>query len=180
VDLSIQSLAPPHTQLQEVVEDTTTTYQNGVKIMEQVENQQAGIHSTRRRASQWSVIGMMMLDKLLEVVGVTRMMLRWKMDGRGLKLVGLVLVVAVGVEVAIGMEVEVLRGTTVVVEDEVMGTPSLHPLQRRAPMVIPTGSTSSSLLELGKDRSDQTWRCRDVCVGERRRAVDCYMSRRRS
>jgi hypothetical protein len=163
-----------------VVEDTMTTYQNGVKIMEQAENQQAEIHSTRRRASQLSVIGTMMLDKLLEVVGDTRMMLRWKMGGRGLKLAGLVLVVVVGVEMVIGMEVEVLRDMTVVVEDEVMGTLNLHLHQRRAPMVIPIGSTSSSLLELGKDRSDQSWRCRNVCVGERRRAVDCYMSRRRS
>jgi hypothetical protein len=179
VDLSIRSLALPHTQLQEVVEDTMTTFQNGVKIMEQAENQQAEIHSTRRRASQLSVIGMTMLDKLLEVVGVTRMMLLWKMDGRGLKLVGLA-VAMVGVEVVIDMEVGVSRGTTVVVEDEVMGTLSLHPLQRRAPMGIPIGSTSSSLLELGKHRSDQSWRCRNVCAGERRRAVDCYMSRRRS
>jgi hypothetical protein len=177
VDLSIRSLAPPHTLLQEVVEDTTTTYPNGVKIMEQVENQQAEIHSTRRRASQWSVIGMMMLDKLLEVVGVTRMMLRWKMGGRGLKLVGLVLVV-VGVEVVIDMEVEVLRGTTVVVEDEVMGMLSLHPLQRRAPMVIPTGSTSSSLSVLADKNLHATQRYRDACVGTGRRAVDCYRSRR--
>jgi hypothetical protein len=179
VDLSIRSLALPHTQLQEVVEDTMTTYQNGVKIMEQAENQQAEIHSTRRRASQLSAIGMTMPDKLLEVVGVTRMMLLWKMGGRGLKLVGLVAVV-VGVEVVIGMEVEVLRGTTVVVEDEVMGTPSLHLHQRRAPTVIPIGSTSSSLAALSDKSLHASQRYRDVCVGVRRRAVDCYMSRRRS
>jgi len=154
-----------------------TTYQNGAKIMEQAENQQAETHSTRRRASQLSVIGTMMLDKLLEVVGVTRMMLLWKMDGRGLKLVGLAPAV-VGVGVVIGMEVEVLRGTTVVAVDEVMGTLSLHPLQRRAPMVIPTGSTSSSLSMLADKKADVSRRHTAVCVGDRRRAVDCYRSRR--
>jgi hypothetical protein len=156
-----------------------TTYQNGVKIMEQAENQQAEIHSTRRRASPLSVIGMMMLDKFLEVVGVTRMMLRWKMDGRGLKLVGLA-VAMVGVEVVIGMEVEVLRGTTVVAVGEVMGTPSLHPLQRRAPTVIPIGSTSSSLAALSDKSLHVSQRHRDACVGKGRRAVDFYRSRRRS
>jgi hypothetical protein len=153
-----------------------TTYQNGVKIMEQAENQQAEIHSTRRRASRSLVIGMMMLDKLLEVVGVTRMMLLWKMGGRELKLAGLVVVV-VEVQVVIGTEVEVLRGTTVVVADEVTGTLSLHPLQRRAPMVIPIGSTSSSLSVLGGDCLKESWRYRESCVAKRRRAVDCYRSR---
>jgi hypothetical protein len=179
VDLSIRSLALPHTQLQEVVEDTMTTYQNGVKIMEQAENQQAEIHSTRRRASQWLVIGTMMLDKLLEVVGDTRMMLRWKMDGRGLKLVGLA-VAMVEALVVIDMEVEVSRGTTVVVKDEVMAMLNLHLLQRRAPTAIPIGSTSSSLAALSDRSLHASQRYRDVCVGVRRRAVDCYMSRRRS
>jgi hypothetical protein len=179
VDLSIQSLAPPHTLPQEVVEDTMTTYQNGAKIMEQAGNQQAEIHSTRRRASQLSVIGTMMLDKLLEVVGVTRMMLRWKMDGRGLKLVGLA-VAMVEVLVVIDMEVEVSRGTTVMVEDEVMAMLNLHLLQRRAPTAIPIGSTSSSLAALSDKSLHVSQRHRDACVGKGRRAVDCYRSRRRS
>jgi len=156
-----------------------TTYQNGVKIMDQAENQQVETHSTRRRASRSLAIGMMMLDKLLEVVGDTRMMLRWKMDGRGLKLAGLVLVLVEAGEVT-GMEVEVSRGMTVVVVDEVMGTLSLHPPQRRAPTVIPIGSTSSSLWVLADENLDASRRYRDVCVEDRRRAVGRYRSRRRS
>jgi hypothetical protein len=83
------------------------------------------------------------------------------------------------VGVGIDMEVGVLRGMTVeVVEEEVMATLNLHPHQRRAPTVIPIGSTNSSLSVLGGVYVDESWGCRGVCAGKRRRAVDCYRSRR--
>jgi len=153
-------------------------YQNGVKIMDQAENPPVETLSTRKRASRSSAIGMMMLDKLLEVVGDMRMMLHWTMDGLGPMPAGLVLALAEQVEVT-DMEVEVLIGMTVVEEDEVMGTLNLRPLRRRrAPMVIPTGSTSSSLSVLA-DQSQATSRRYDgVCLGKGRRGVHRYRSRR--
>jgi hypothetical protein len=86
----------------------------------------------------------------------------------------------VEVLVVIDMEVEVSRGTTVMVEDEVMAMLNLHLLQRRAPTAIPIGSTSSSLAALSDKSLHVSQRHRDACVGKGRRAVDCYRSRRRS
>jgi hypothetical protein len=129
-------------------------YQNGVKITDQEGNLRAEILSTRKRASRKLVIGMMMSARdLLVVVEAMRMMLLLMMDGLELEL-GLVGVVVprlarvrpvrIGTVQAIGTaEVEI--GTTVEVEDEVMGMRNLHPLlQRRAPTAILIGNTSSN------------------------------------
>jgi hypothetical protein len=127
-------------------------YQNGAKITDQEGNLPAEIPSTRKRASRKLVIGMMMLVKdLLVVAEVMRMMLLLMMDGLELGLVGVVVPrlarvrpVRIGTVQAIGTaEVEI--GTTVEVEDEVMGMRNLHPLlQRRAPTAILIGNTSSN------------------------------------
>ena len=152
-------------------------YQNGVKIMDQAGNPPVETLSTRRRASRSSATGMTMPGKLLEGVGDTRMMSPWTMGGLGPMPAGLVRALVEQVEVT-DTEVEVLIGMTVVEEDEVMGTLNLRPLRRRrAPMVIPTGSTSSSLSVLADQSQATSRRYEEVCVGKGRRAVERYRSR---
>ena len=124
-------------------EATMTTYQNGVKIMDLVGNPLVEIHSTERRASSPSVIGTMIVpllglervptDMVLRMYDDMQMMLRWMMVGREL----------VVEEVETGsrlVEAEVGLGTMI----------TSNPPQRRRPMGIRTGNTSSRLAQRRK------------------------------
>jgi len=159
-----------------------TMSQNGVGITDQDENPPVETHSTGRRASNTSVIGMMMSDRDLPVeAGDTRMMSPWKMAGQGLKLVGPV-VVPPRVEVGTSMVLALIDMTVVeLVEDGAMGMPSPHPPQRRrAPMVIRTGSTNSNgSMSGGGNQDDGRWRCSGECKcrGDMKRRRDLYRSR---
>ena len=159
-----------------------TMSQNGEEITDQDENPPVEIRSTRRKASSMSVIGMMMSDRDLPVeAGDMRMMSRWKMDGRGLKLVGPVVVLP-RVEVGTSMVLALTDMTVVeLVEDGAMGMPSPHPPQRRrAPMVIRTGSTNfSGSMSGGGNRDDGRWSCSGDCQcrGVMKRRREFYKSR---
>ena len=119
-------------------EATMTTYQNGVKITDPVENPPVEIHSTERRASSLSVIGMttvpllglgpVLAPMVLRTGEVMQMMLRWMMVG----------------QVQVVEEAE--TGSRLVEAEVGVGTMNtFNPPRRRRPMGIRTGNTSSRL-----------------------------------
>jgi len=120
---------------------------------------------------------MMMSDKHQEVVVDMRTMLRATMAGLELNLEGLGLVLA-GMEEVIGTEAEVLRDTTVVVEDEVMGMPNQHLHQRRRRTEILIGSTNSSWLVSRGQCPNAAPAWKGDCVEKSRRAVEIKMRER--
>lgn len=127
-------------------EATMTTYQNGVKITDLVGNPLVEIHSTERRASSPLVTGMttvpprglvpVPIDMVLRTGEAMQMMLRWMT-------VGQVQVVEEAETESRLVEAEVGVGT--------MNTS--NPPQRRRPMGIRIGNTSSRLASRGRDTS---------------------------
>lgn len=124
-------------------EATMTTYQNGVKITDLVGNPLVEIHSTERRASSPLVTGMttvpllglvpVPIDMVLRMDEVMQMMLPWMMVGREL------------------VVEEAETGSRLVEAGMGVGTMiTPNPPQRRRPMGIRTGNTSSRLAQRRK------------------------------